>query len=80
LTPLEHPGEKADLKEVLSYALGGSAPDAFLEHLIRHRHSWDEELWRKLELYAYEMRPELARWLLTVDEHGRLLEERQPVL
>jgi hypothetical protein len=71
---------KADLKDALTYALGGSAPDGFLEHLIRHRHRWDEEFWRKLELYAYELRPELARWVITVDEEGLLLEERLPVL
>lgn len=70
---------KADLKEVLAYALGGSAPDAFLEHLIRHQGNWDEELWRKLELYAYELRPELARWVITVDEDGQLCETRLPV-
>jgi hypothetical protein len=71
---------KADLKDVLTYALGGSAPDAFLEHLIRHRQGWDGELWRKLEAYAYELRPDLATWVIGVDDEGRIYEERQPLL
>jgi len=74
------PDLKPDLKEVLTYALGGSVPEKFLEHLIRHRRLWDGEFRRRLEELAYEFRPDLATWEVWVDEGGRLLERRLPLL
>lgn len=69
-----------DLKEVLEYALGGSVPPRFLEHLLAHRDLWDDEFTGRLEACAYELRPDLAVWELTVDARGRLREERVPLL
>ena len=71
---------KRDLLEVLDFTLGGSAPPRFLEHLVEHKHLWDEEFRRKLEQRAYELRPELAVWELSVDEAGNLRESRQPLV
>ena len=70
---------KCDLLEVLDFTLGGCAPPRFLEHLVEHRHLWDAEFRRKLELRAYELRPELAVWELSVDEAGRVRERRLPL-
>ena len=69
-----------DLKEVLSYALGGSAPERFVERLVGRRESWDSEFVSRLEALAYELRPDLAMWELDVDFAGRLLERRVPLL
>lgn len=71
---------KVDLLEVLDFTLGGSAPPRFLAHLLERRECWDEEFRRRLEERAYELRPELAVWELSVDSAGRLLEARQPLL
>jgi hypothetical protein len=71
---------KRDLKEVLEYALGGSVPPRFLEHLLTHRDLWDDEFKGRLEACAYELRPDLAVWELSVDESGYLQEERAPLL
>lgn len=71
---------RADLKEVLTYALGGSAPEGFLEHLIAHRSAWDDEFRRRLEELAYEFRPDLAVWEVGIDAQGRLCERRVPLL
>ena len=69
-----------DLLEVLDFTLGGGAPPRFLEHLIAHQHLWDAEFRRRLELSAYELRPELAVWELGVDETGSLCERRLPLV
>lgn len=71
---------KQDLLEVLDFTLGGSAPPRFLEHLIARQNCWDAEFRRQLELRAYELRPELAVWELSVDEAGTLCEERLPLV
>lgn len=68
------------LKDVLTYALGGSAPERFLECLIRRRALWDEVFRHKLDDFAYELWPERAVWELHVDEEGRLEERRLPML
>lgn len=70
----------AELKEVLEYALGGFAPRGFLEHIIKHRHAWDAEFRRRIDAYAFELRPDLAVWELEVDDRGRLTEQRLPLL
>ena len=69
-----------DLLEVLDFTLGGATPPRFLEHLVEHRHLWDAEFWRQLEVCAYELRPELAVWEISVDESGNLREQRQPLV
>ena len=69
-----------ELREFLTYALGGSVPGGFLDHLIAHKEHWDEEFWRKLDALAYEFRPDLAVWELTVDSRGYLKEERLPLV
>lgn len=71
---------QVDLKEVLTYALGGSVPERFLERLIAYRDAWDEELERHLEELAYELRPDLAVWEVAVDDEGSLYERRAPLL
>ena len=71
---------RSDLKEVLAYALGGSAPERFLERLVTHKADWDAEFAERLESLAYELRPDLAQWELTVDDQGRLSERRLPLL
>lgn len=70
---------RSDLKEVLSYALGGSAPERFVERLVTRR-EWDGEFAARLEALAYELRPDLAVWEIGVDEQGRLVERRVPLL
>lgn len=71
---------RSDLKEVLAYALGGSAPERFLDRLVMHKADWDTEFAERLEALAYELRPDLAEWELTVDDRGRLGERRLPLL
>ena len=71
---------RRDLLEVLDFTLGGAAPPRFLEHLIKHQDLWDAEFWRRLELRAYELRPDLAVWELSVDDTGKLREERLPLV
>ena len=72
-----------DLKEVLAYVLesgGGSVPDGFLSHLIRHRDAWDAEFTRRVNDLAYELRPDLAVWEIVVDEQGQLHEYLLPLV
>ncbi len=68
-----------ELREVLSYALGGSAPERFVERLVARR-DWDDEFRARLEALAYELRPDLAVWVVEVDAQGRLREHRVPLL
>ncbi len=70
---------RSDLREVLSYALGGSAPERFVERLVS-QHKWDSEFATRLEALAYELRPDLAVWEVEVDEQGQLSERRVPLL
>ena len=70
---------RSDLKEVLSYALGGSAPEQFVERLVTRR-EWDSEFEARLEALAYELRPDLAVWEVGVDAQGQLKERRVPLL
>ena len=70
---------RSDLREVLSYALGGEAPERFIERLVSRR-EWDSEFAARLEALAYELRPDLAVWEVEVDEQGRLRERRVPLL
>jgi hypothetical protein len=71
---------RAELKEVLSYALGGQAPERFVERLLTRQDAWDEEFAERLEALAYELRPDLAVWEFTVDDAGHLHERRIPLL
>ncbi len=64
---------------MLSYALGGSAPERFVERLVSQR-NWDGEFAERLEALAYELRPDLAVWEIEVDERGQLRERRVPLL
>lgn len=70
---------RSDLREVLAYALGGSAPERFVERLVSQR-EWDGEFAARLEALAYELRPDLAVWEVEVDEQGQLQERRVPLL
>lgn len=65
-----------ELRDLLAYALGGEAPEGFVERLLRRRHLWDEEFRRRLEELAYEFRPDLAVWEISAAEDGRLVERR----
>ncbi len=71
---------RSDLKEVLAYALGGSAPERFVERLVTRKSEWDSEFAARLEALAYELRPDLAVWEVEVDTQGRLRERRVPLL
>lgn len=71
---------RRELQEVLSYALGGTAPERFVERLVTRRNVWDSEFAARLEALAYELRPDLAVWELEVDERGQLREKRVPLL
>jgi len=70
---------RSELREVLSYALGGSAPERFVERLVARR-DWDDEFRARLEALAYELRPDLAVWEVDVGEQGQLTEHRVPLL
>lgn len=69
-----------DLKDLLSYTLGTPVPEGFVQHLLRHKDNWDEVFRARLESCAYEFRPDLAVWQLSVDEKGQLNERRLPLL
>lgn len=69
-----------DLKDLLTYALGSQVPEGFVNHLVKHQEAWDEVFRAKLELYAYEFRPDLAVWEINSDEQGVLHEKRLPLL
>lgn len=71
---------RSELKEVLTYALGGSAPERFVERLVTRRLEWDSEFVARLEALAYEFRPDLAVWELDTDAQGNLTERRVPLL
>ena len=66
--------QKVQLDELLVYALGGQAPEAFVRRLVCSRHLWDDEFRRRLEELAVEFRPDLATWEITAQEDGRLVE------
>ena len=70
---------RSDLKEVLSYALCGAAPERFVERLVSRR-EWDGEFRARLEALAYEFRPDLAVWEIAVNKQGELIERRVPLL
>ncbi|MEX2535715.1 MAG: hypothetical protein WD273_08955 [Trueperaceae bacterium] len=64
------------LNELLVYALGGQAPQRFVDRLVRSRHLWDDEFKRRLEELAYEFRPDLAVWEIETKDDGELVERR----
>ena len=68
------------LREVLSYAFGASVPEAFARRLLEGRSRWDPEFARRLNDLAYELRPDLAVWELTLDDEGRLCERLLPLI
>lgn len=70
---------RSDLREVLSYALCGAAPERFVERLVSRR-EWDGEFRARLEALAYEFRPDLAVWEVAANEQGELIERRVPLL
>ena len=69
-----------DLEAVLNYALGGAVPGAFLRHLLAHEYLWDPVFRQRLDELAYEFRPDLAVWQLTVTQNGELIETRLPLI
>ncbi len=69
-----------NLKEVLSYATGTDVPDSFVRQVLEQRPHWDPVFRAQLEAYAYELYPELATWQITIDQHGRLREKRNPLI
>lgn len=73
-------GPPLDLNEVLSYALGTRVPGSFTKRLLERRGGWDPEFRRRLDSFAYELRPDLAVWEIEVGPDGRLAERRLPML
>ena len=71
---------RVDLKDAITYALGGDVPESFLDHLVKHSHLWDSEFIRRLDEYAYELYPELAVWEVEVTKENKLMERRLPLL
>ncbi len=71
---------RVDLKDAITYALGGDVPESFLDHLVKHSHLWDSEFIRRLDEYAYELYPELAVWEVEVNQENKLMERRLPLL
>lgn len=69
-----------DPRELFSYAFSGEVPAAFARHLLQHADRWDEEFRQRLEELAYEFRPDLAVWVIKVDDDGGLRERRLPLL
>jgi hypothetical protein len=65
-----------ELRELLDYAFEGQAPIGFVDRLVSSRHLWDEEFKRRLEELAYEFRPDLAEWEISMDADGVLVERR----
>ena len=69
-----------ELKELFSYALGGTVPQGFFDHLLNHRDDWDETYHDTLDSLAYELMPDKAVWELAVAEDGKLRERRLSLL
>jgi hypothetical protein len=69
-------GSSLNMEQLLEYALIAEVPTAFLEHLLRNRHLWDDEFTRLLNDLAYEFRPDLAIWEAYVSDSGQLHLER----
>jgi hypothetical protein len=65
-----------ELRELLDYAFEGQAPIGFVDRLVSSRHLWDEEFKRRLEELAYEFRPDLAEWEISMGADGALVERR----
>lgn len=64
------------LAELMEYALDARIPDVFVERLLRNRYRWDQEFSRWLDELAYEFRPDLAIWYVSVDSEGQLIQQR----
>ncbi len=71
---------QVDLKDAITYALGGDVPESFLEHLVRHSYLWDNEFILRLDECAYELCPELAIWEIEVSPENQLYEKRLPLI
>ena len=69
-----------DLKDAITYALGGDVPETFLDHLVKHSHLWDNKFIDRLDECAYELCPELAIWEIKVTEENKLIEKRLPLV
>lgn len=69
-----------EFKDIVSFALGGTVPQGFFDHLLKNRSSWDDTFEQTLDDLAYELMPELAVWQVSVSDTGQLSEERLSVL
>jgi len=67
-------------QDLLSHALSADVPDSFLKHLVKHRANWDDTFTRHLDELAYEIRPDLATWEITINQQGKLSEQRMPLV
>ncbi len=64
------------LADLLEYAFSARVPQAFVDRLLSSPTDWDDEFIRLLDDLAYEFRPDLAVWYLSVDGEGRLSQLR----
>lgn len=65
-------------KELFAYMFLGEVPAGFARHLLRHSDRWDEQFRRRVDELAYEFRPDLAVWEISVRHDGRLRARRLP--
>ncbi len=71
---------RVDLKDAITYALGGDVPESFLDHLVKHSYLWDDEFINRLDECAYELCPELAVWEIELTQDNKLIEKRLPLI
>ena len=67
-----------DSRDLFAYVFSADVPNAFARHLLRHSDRWDAVFRRRIDELAYEFRPDLAVWELTVARDGSLGERRLP--
>ena len=69
---------QAELKmaELMEYALDARVPEIIVKRMLSNRFNWDHEFTHWLDELAYEFRPDLAVWYVTVDASGRLTQLR----
>lgn len=67
-----------DSRDLFAYVFSADVPKGFARHMLSHADRWDDVFRRRLDELAYEFRPDLAVWEVTIGADGSLGERRLP--
>lgn len=67
-----------DSRDLFAYVFFADVPKPFARHLLQHADRWDDVFRKRLDELAYEFRPDLAVWEVSVAPDGSLGERRLP--